>query len=152
MAATRGTRRGNGVGVGQGWGGSPKGAGTGKRPAYKAGERMEGQGAGRGNFSLAGEERRARDERHAELMKERMFTLALGAEREETQLSASVAYLNRLEGTPLTRTLNASIDDLSSLSDDDLRAEIERLDRAAREAGAGNVAPAVPVERDGVVD
>lgn len=94
---TCGTRRGNGVGKGHGWGGPAKGAGT----RFRKGEVVPGQGQGHTAPFVA-----AREERLA-MLKDRIFQLALGAEREETQLAAAQAYLNREEGMPVARQITA---------------------------------------------
>jgi hypothetical protein len=43
-------------------------------------------------------------------MRDVIGTLALNAEREETQLSAAVAYLNRSEGLPVATQKNENRD------------------------------------------
>ena len=103
-----------------GWGGPPKGAGRGgparhpQKEFKKSGEPNVGAalvpdfdgaqpGPGRGHFSVAGEDRRARDERHAEEMREVQYKLAHGAAREETRLAAANALQNRIEGAPVQR-------------------------------------------------
>ena len=151
-----------------GWGGPPKGAGRGgpaRHPTKefkKSGEPNVGAalvrdfdgaqpGPGRGHVSSAGEDRRARDAARSEVAQETLFSLVIGADRQETQLAAAVALLNRIDGMPIARNLNANVDDLSRLSDAELQAERERLGRAMHEVRAGGVAPDVPDEPDGVV-
>lgn len=90
MPANKATRRGNGVGKGVGWGGKDKGEGN------------HGPGPGRPPADVAKLIAARREERIAAL-KEHLLTLAVTAEREETQLSATVAFLNREEGTPVQR-------------------------------------------------
>ena len=108
---------GNGAGKGDGWGGPKVGVGHGgeARMADPDKDRPDlppkvasfadepKAGPGRGHFTLAGEERRARNERHAEEMREVQYDLAHNAKREETKLAAASAYQNRLEGAPLQR-------------------------------------------------
>ena len=135
---------GNGAGKGDGWGGPAKGASVAEDrllPSYWAG----------GTTSAAGDAKRARDAARSEAAQDKLYELTMGAKREETQLSAAVALLNRIDGMPIARNLNANVDDLAALSDDALRAERERLDRAMREVSAGGVAPTLPDGPDGVV-
>jgi hypothetical protein len=94
---TCGTRRGNGVGKGDGWGGPAKGPGH----RFVKGEVIEGQGKAHTAPYVA-----AREERLA-MLKDRIFRLALEAQREETQLAAATAYLNREEGMPVARQITA---------------------------------------------
>lgn len=71
-----------------------------------------------------------------ESRKEKLFNLSENAEREETQLSATIALLNRLEGMPVSRSISATIDDLRKMGEDELRAEHDRLTRAIASSGA----------------
>ena len=151
-----------------GWGGPPKGAGRGgparhpKKEFKKSGVPNVGvalapafdgtmAGPGRGHVSPAGEDRRARDAARSEVAQEKLFSLVTAADRQETQLAAAVALLNRIDGMPIARNLNANVDALSRLSDAELQAERERLGRAMREVREGRVAPDMPDESDGVV-
>lgn len=133
---------GAGIGQGDGWGGPAKGEGS-PLPSILTGVRR-GQGVG-------GIDRKQRDAEWAELLKQQLMELALNAKREETRVNAAQAMLARLEGAPINRNINANVDDLAALSDAELQSEIERLDRAARAAGEGSMAPPVPDELDGVV-
>lgn len=65
---------------------------------------------------------KARQAEKAELVREKIFELALSAERQETQLAASVAYLNRVEGSPMQRAVIANVSDPSRMTDADLAA------------------------------
>jgi hypothetical protein len=56
------------------------------------------------------------------VLRDKIFELALSAEREETQLAAANSYLNREEGTPVQRVVTASVTDPSQLTDDELAA------------------------------
>jgi hypothetical protein len=140
MPATKGTRRGNGAGhgagKGEGWGGPAKGAGT----RFVAGEVQPLQGKG-GTAPVV----EKREDRLA-LLRDHIWNLALTAQREETQLAAATAYLDREEGKPIARTVTATVDDVSQLSDLELAAEIARIDRelAAAKAGGGEAAPGKP--------
>jgi len=152
-----------------GWGGPPKGAGRGgparnpKNPFKKSGAPNDGvptvpsfadapkAGPGSGHVSIAGEDRRARREMRAEKMEDRLYELGEGADRQETQLSAAVAYLNQVRGMPLARSVNVNSNDFSQLSDAELDAEITRLARKLGADSAGENAAGVPEEPDGVV-
>ena len=78
--ATKGTRRGNGAGKGVGWGGPAKGAGN------------HGPGPGRPTLAVAAVIAMAKSER-IEALKEHLIGLALAAEREETQVTATLGFL-----------------------------------------------------------
>jgi len=113
-------RKGNGVGKGEGWGGPPKGPGSGSERHTFA-----GAGPGRGNYTKEGEARLERQTRHAEEMKELLYELAHGGVREETRMNAAEKLLNRIEGLPVQRVLNADVDPLSMLDDVALEGEIQ---------------------------
>jgi hypothetical protein len=78
-------------GNGAGWGGPKKGASTSRI--------RKGDPEGIQRMSNDPDVKAAAAERIATL-KEHLFTLARNAERQETQLAATVAYLNRELGTP----------------------------------------------------
>jgi hypothetical protein len=69
------------------------------------------------------------------VLKEHLYWLALNAEREETQVRAAQAALDRFEGAPVARNINATADDISQLDDDALVARQAELER---ELGAGD--------------
>jgi hypothetical protein len=132
---------GKGPGKGDGWGGPAKGAGT----RFVKGQVQDGQGQGRTAPYVE-----KREDRLA-MLRDHIWNLAMTAQREETQLAAANAYLDREEGKPIARTVTATVDDVSQLSDLELAAEIARLDRelaAAKtrgsEAPAGEPPGAVP--------
>lgn len=113
-APTSGTRHGNGSGRGDGWGGAtrapgePKGTRADKtlalfKPANQAAVNRRGSEA-------------------AQALKDHLFDLARNAERQETQVTAAVAWLNRHEGTPIARNINLTPDDVSVLDDGTLTA------------------------------
>lgn len=98
-------------GNGPGWGGPAKGASTSRiRP---------GDPDGITSMRHDPENKRRQAER-VEAVREHLYGLALGAERQETQLAASVAYLNRVEGAPVQRAVVANVMDPSKLTDADL--------------------------------
>ncbi len=73
----------------------------------------------------------SRTRRHQRLMDE-MFYLAFTAERDEAQLSAAVAWLDRHEGKPVARSIAASSAALAALNDAALAALIADLASQAR--------------------
>ena len=85
---------GNGAGKGDGWGGPAKGAGG---PPIKPGD-PDGIQAMSNDPDI-----RARNARRLARVKARIFRLAMKAQREETQLSACIAFADREEGKPLQR-------------------------------------------------
>lgn len=86
--------KGNGAGKGDGWGGPARGASASRvRP-----------GDPEGIQALSNDpDVKASQAERAELLKDHLFSLALGAQRQETQLAAAVACLDRIEGKPLQR-------------------------------------------------
>lgn len=105
---------GNGAGKGDGWGGPAKGAG---------GPRIGGGPAGDAIRAMAHDpEVKASAAERVETLKDHLFHLAKNAQREETQLAATVAFINRVEGTPIARTVTATVTDPNSLTDAELAA------------------------------
>lgn len=99
--------------AGDSWGGPAKGASTSR---ILPGDPDAIQKLSNNPLVLAGREQRLR------LLRDKIFTLALTAEREETQLAAANSYLNREEGTPVQRVVTASVTDPSQLTDAELAA------------------------------
>jgi hypothetical protein len=122
-APTSTTRHGNGAG-GPGWGGPAKGASTARRkPLAKA-------GPGRGYFSAAGEERRERQERLIEELCALYWAFAHDPnEPAPTRISAATHLLNRLDGLPVAKVITADADDLSDLTSEDIKAQLETYER-----------------------
>lgn len=145
--ANRGTGEGRGgpaAGAGRGdpWGGPARGA-SGSRI-------LPGDPDGIQRMSNDPDIKARNAARNAEL-KDHLYDLAKHADRQETQLSATMAWLDRDEGKPISRNVSATVDDVSKLSDLELTAELARLERevtaaAARggEAEAGKQAGGVP--------
>lgn len=96
MARSSGTRKGNGAGhgpgKGDGWGGQANGAS--KAPPFSSDDQHRGA-----HTAAAIDGKAARIER----LLNNLERLALGAEREETQVTATVAALNRLDGLPVQK-------------------------------------------------
>lgn len=137
-----GKRVGRGAGKGDGWGGPAKGEGGAK---YRKGEVQPLQGK-----ALTAPVVEAREERLT-MLRDRLWQLAFTAEREETQLAATNAYLDREEGKAIARSVTTAVDDVSQLTDLELTAEIARLQRelgqgakGSGEAEAGKQAIGVP--------
>lgn len=85
---------------------------------------------------------KARNEARNVELKEHLYHLAKNAEREETQLSAAVAWLDRDEGKPIARQINAAVDSPEKL----LRIEIVDEPGANTAAGSPPAAPAARIE------
>jgi hypothetical protein len=118
VARSSGTRIGNGKGhggpaTGLGHGGEKRGPGNGSpiKP-FEPGNKLA---VGRPN---AGEGERAKTElEKAAELKEHLYRLGTGAEREDTQVRASEAYINRVEGMPIARNLVQQLDRHGNPSD-----------------------------------
>lgn len=114
-------------GKGPGWGGPRKGAGR-VIPPYK----FKAAGPGRGNYSIEGEGRLERQARHSERMRAIYFEFAENEELlPETRMVAATHLLNRTEGLPVQRVLNAETDPLEMLSNEQLDSEIEKQRKLA---------------------
>jgi len=142
-AATSGTRKGNGQEHGPGLYGKARGA-------TERGERNA-------DFDAATQPSQApnvlRAER-AEFLKDHLFALATGAENELTQLRASEAWLDRHEGKPIQRVINATVDDITKLDDVAIADEIARLTRergAGTEVAARAASSGVPAKLGGIL-
>ncbi len=124
--------KGNGAGKGDGWGGPAKGASASRiRPGDPEGIQAMGNDP----------DVKAKAEQRGELVREHLFNLALGAARQETQVAAAVAYLDRTEGKPVQRNVNLNTGDPSQLSDADLAAIAQSGRAAPAEAAADTQEP-----------
>ncbi len=126
---TSGTRHGNGSGVGgpangPGWGGAARGSSTSQiKP-------MQGPGPGRGHFSIAGEEKRERNDRHAEEMRALYYEFAHDPEQPAmVRINAATHLLNRIDGLPTATVVSAEPDELSNMTDAELEAERDEIER-----------------------
>lgn len=155
--------KGNGAGWGgeangPGWGNlvkgdGAKGAGTGgpklgtggkshdkhKRPIPTEGAARignKGAGAGRGHMNDRTKLKRVR----SELMEDRLFGIGMGTITGTEPVATQAIYkLHAIyNGTPVATTINANVDDVSKLSDDELRAELARAGRACSADRAGD--------------
>jgi len=118
---TSGTRVGNGVGSGDGWGGPARGAGTTERFT------SENQPDHSSEAKLSYREKR---EKRAQEMEDVLYDIAIDDEqRSETRVQAAFRLHTIIEGQPVARTITAKVDDVRALSDAELRAEFEKLSR-----------------------
>ena len=70
-------------------------------------------GPGRGRFSIEGEARQDREERHSEEMREVLYTIARDANAPEmVRLHAADKMLDRIEGRPIARDANSDAKEL----------------------------------------
>ncbi len=117
--ANKTTRYGNGAGQGDGWGGPAKGAGRGSPPLL-----IPGLDAAKRDRALT---RQALKEERTEDLEDLLYDLALNAERTETRITAAVRLHAIYNGSPVARQITASVDDLESMSREELEAELDRL-------------------------
>jgi len=121
-AKGKGKGPGHGAGSGDGWGGSAKGASTSRIVP----------GDPDGIQAMSNDPRiLARGKERLSVLRDKIYELALSAEREETQLAAANSYLNREEGTPVQRVVTASVTDPSQMTDAELAAYIAEGRRGA---------------------
>lgn len=118
-----GTRFGNGAGAGDGWGGPAKGRSVAK-PRADASSLIPGQSADKRAISAAN---RQTDAEIAEELRGIVLHLARYADRDETRLAAACKLLDRVEGLPVPRVVSAADDEYAGWTDDELKAEIDRL-------------------------
>lgn len=116
---TKGTRHGNGVGQGDGWGGPARGSGRGSAALLIPGCD--------GSKRPIGRSRRELREERAEALEDLLFHLAMHAEREETQIVAAVKLHEIICGPPVARQVVEDMDDYSHLTDAELVAEHARV-------------------------
>jgi hypothetical protein len=135
MPITRTTRKGNGLGHG----GEAKGAGKGDGwggPATGAPKRTFNEATALLAVAKRDDaaEKALREQRLAAI-DDMVFTIAMQAEREETKLSACVAYQTRKLGAPIARTVTATVTDPNAMTDAELAA-IAAGGRTASDAAA----------------
>lgn len=99
-----------GVGKGDGWGGPARGN-AGDRPATPTPHTAEMRAILKDPIAMAERKilREAKADRIEQLI-DHLCDLGLNAEREETQASATVAALNRLEGMPKQKNENVNVE------------------------------------------
>jgi len=110
-----------GPGMGTGWGGPAKGGG---------GVVIDIRRPGNKPTRAVLDAKKARIEAAIQEAMDVIGTIMRTGEREETKLSAAKALLDRLEGQPVARNVNADMNDTAKLSDEELHAEQARIARA----------------------
>lgn len=137
MAASSGTRRGNGCGKGQGWGGPAKGAGS-DAPSFSDSleNRIGGVAPNTAELQLPAAIKAMTREQQNELVKDEILRIALLGQRENDRINAGREFADRTEGKSIARNLNIN-GEFVDRTDDELRAEFESL---AGRVGAGGVA------------
>jgi hypothetical protein len=154
MARSRGTR----IGTGAGWGGPAKGAGSGTKPAFTVDTptrqtipNASSPGKGDPVKRAARRDQKELDLANAQMLKNMLFGLAKTADTAMGRIRAAEAWLNRAEGMPIARSIAVVTDDIKSLSDDALRAELENLGGASSADTEGDAPPRVPSQPASVV-
>jgi hypothetical protein len=141
----------NGVGAGEGWGGPARGVGVADE------NRPFDSDSGRKAVARKIADREAGVVSKADIRRQRteeleglLYDLAFHAEREETKVSAATKLHAIYNGQPIARNVNFQADDISQLSDDELRAELARTggtsptpDAGVEEAGVSPQLPGV---------
>ncbi len=142
MAASSGTRRGNG-GMGVGWGGPANGPGS-SAPSFvdSLENRIGGVAPLDPQVRQSKAEREAMRLEQAEAVKDEIYRIATNGVREADRVNAGVAFLNRIEGMPVARNLNLN-GELGHLSDAEL-AEREAWLEAELGGEGGDQAGAAP--------
>lgn len=114
---------GHGPGCGTGWGGPARGPGStaSRAPAFEQGNQ---RALGPHDMSRAQQRQRLMDD---------LEHLSFTAEREETQLAAAVAWLDRFEGKPVARLVTTGSDALTALDDAALAAAVADLAGQSRD-------------------
>lgn len=142
-----------GPGKGEGWGGPAKGARQ-PAPAFTRDSATRATiPGGRGDPAKMAARRNRREiaEERSRKLEDHLYRLALKAKHEETQVTAATKLHAIYQGQPVARNMNLNVDDVSQLSDDELRAEMARAGGASAAAAPGNAPEGVPPESDGVV-
>lgn len=84
----------------------------------------------------AGEQKRERNERHAEEMRELYYTFAHDPEQPAMmRLSAATHLLNRIDGLPVAKVVTSEADDISLMTDEELEAELACLEAKLKSVG-----------------
>jgi hypothetical protein len=139
-------RRGNGAGwggpargfgKGDGWGGPAKGPTQVAAPGPRFTRDM--QPTDRSTYATTREMRLKR----SAWLEDKLMHLAEVAEREETQLAAATKLHAIYNGQPVARNITLNTDDVSDLSDEQIRSELERFGDPAASAETGTTSPSV---------
>lgn len=118
---TSGTRRGNGPG----WGGPKRGEG------HKITDAADAKAV----QALRTPERKAGKEARAAALLDHLETLAFNAERQETQLAAASAALDRLVGKPVQTQVNIKGEPFAGWTPEQLEAAADAIERNPDLAG-----------------
>lgn len=117
----------NGRGQGEGWGGPARGVGNGSNPHILTSENSREMTARREADRAAGLMSKADVRRQrTEALEDLLYDKAFHAGDEGTQINAAVKLHAIYNGQPIARNVNVQADDISQLSDDELRAELAR--------------------------
>src|SRR5690349_1991330 len=142
----------NGPGQGDGWGGPARGAGNGNKRGVFSTESARAAVTKQHADREAGIMSKADIRRQrTEALENLLYELAHTAERQETQVSAAVKLHAIYNGQPVARNLNVQADDISQLSDDELRAELARAGRETLAADEGTEAASMPRQLPGIL-
>jgi len=142
----------SGPGVGDGWGGPPRGAGNGSERNTFNFESSREATAKRDTDRRAGIVSKADIRRQrTEELEGLLYDLAFHAEREETKVSAATKLYAIYNGQPVARNINVQADDISQLSDDELRAELARTGGAPSAPDTGTEEAGMPPQLSGVL-
>lgn len=113
-------------GNGAGWGGGKKGEGT--KARFHAGDEHRGAHNAE-NVQAAIADREEVLALYTEIVRDK-------GETASNRINAGDKLLDRIEGKAIAREIVANVDDVTSLSDAELHAELARLEREAAEAAA----------------
>lgn len=117
------------TGNGVGWGGPAKGAGWGG-PAKGAAKHPS-----RGHSGRIAARQAAQGARSEALCRVYYEIAHDPRSRTAVRLAAATHLLNRIEGKPITATITSATDDLAQLSDEELQADLTRVQAALRAMG-----------------
>lgn len=133
-----------GAGGSELWGGPAKGAGNGPAKPFTADSPRPTYAPG---ASPKKDDRAARSRD----LEDMLFDLATNSEKEDTRINAAVRLHAIWNGQPVAKNINLSVDDVRSLSDADLAAELARLGGAGGDLAAGDAQAGVPPEPTGIL-
>ena len=76
------------------------------------------------------------DETVSAQMRDVLYTVAQTSEFEMARIAAASKLLDRIEGTPIARSISYRADEVAKLTDDELRSELARLGRTGTDPQA----------------
>lgn len=118
-------KTGNGVGKGDGWGGPAKGGGGNPLKPFTADSPTRVTHIITDGIPAPLSDRKAIRRQRTEQLEQILYDIAGQSDRDETRVSAAVRLHAIYNGQPVARNLNINVDDISNLSDAELRAELE---------------------------